>query len=207
MRRYSQWLVNSPCPRDVRRYLEQDRLPQMNNVTDVFQSYREHARHLRNTAFSTLQNRSWDISSDFDDVNAMLFDRLVLTRIPSLPYATALKWEDNDAFLIEASGGGFRGMISRNKGATGYWDHAIEMLMKGDAKIAFQRFFDWDELGLIDYRYVYGIIRESVRYPKLVDHHVLILTDQVEIIVNSQLLSMEILDNKMLDRSGGPSDS
>ena len=159
----------------------------LDNVTNIFQTYREHARHLRNTAFPTLQNRNWDISLDFDDVNTLLFDRLVLNPIPTLAYELALKWEENDAFLIEATGGGFRAMISREKGATGYWDHAIEMLMKGEAKIAFQKYFDWDELGLINYQYVYGIIRESGRYPKSVDHHVLILTDQVELHLNPAL--------------------
>ena len=160
----------------------------MDVVTATFQNYREHARHLRNSAFSTLQDRNWDIASDFDEVNKVLFDRLVLSRIEKLAYESAIHWEENDAFLVEASGGGFRAMISRDKGATGYWDHPIETIMKGEATIAFQRYFDWDELGLIDFQYVYGIIRHCVRYPMIIEHHVLLQSDQVEIGVNPILV-------------------
>ena len=161
----------------------------MLDVTNTFHVYREHARHLRNTAFSTLENRNWDIDSDFDEINRILFDRLVLNRIPNLDIQTARDWENNNCFLVCASGGGFTAMISRNTPPDGHWDHAVTMLMKDDAQIAFQRFFDWDELGLIDYRYVYGIVRSCTKHPRITDHHILIPVDSIKICVNPSLVA------------------
>ena len=154
------------------------------NVTKVFEEYREHARHLRNTAFVTRANLNWDIIEDFDAVNEVLFERLVLLRLPEGQYEKAKKWKDTSHFLIEPSGAGFPLMISRSKGASGHWDHKTKMLMKGDAIIAFHEYFDWDQQGLIDFRYYYAVILSSEKYPGLIGHHALIETNSAVITLN-----------------------
>ncbi len=159
----------------------------MENVTAIFHNFREHTRHLQNTAFSETQFRYGNI--EFADVYNVLFNKLVLARIPSLPYELTLEWEEKNAFLIEPSGGGFCPIISSERVHNGCWEHPVKMLMKGEAKIAFQRFFDWDETSLLDYRYVYGIILDSARYPEIVGHDVLIPTDNVDFFVNPDLSS------------------
>lgn len=153
-------------------------------ITDIFENYRVHARHLRNTAFNTRDTRDWDVVSDFDAVDEALFETLVLGRIPNLGHQIASNWEKNNAFLIHASGGGFRVMMSPTKGACGSWDHDIDTLMKHDAQIAFLNYFDWDEHGTIDFRYYYGVVIQSDKYPDIIDHHLLIPTDSAEIYVN-----------------------
>ena len=40
----------------------------MKDVTPIFETYRECARHLRNTYFSTRDNEDWDIIEDFEEV-------------------------------------------------------------------------------------------------------------------------------------------
>ena len=154
-----------------------------NNINQLFQNYREHARHLRNTAFDTRIDRSWEVIEDFDAVAEVLFDRLVLVQL-SEDYDRASRWKDTSYFLIEPSGGGFRVMISRDVGASGYWDHDIEMLMAGEAVIAFHDYFDWDQFSVIDFRYYYGVIIDSQKYPGLVGHHVLIDTDSAAVVAN-----------------------
>lgn len=75
-------------------------------------------------------------------------------------------------------------MISRSTPPDGYWDHPVKMLMKDEAQIAFQRFFDWDELGLIDYRYAYGIVRSCSRHPEIAGYHILIPVDSIKFYMN-----------------------
>lgn len=72
-------------------------------------------------------------------------------------------------------------MISRGKGHSGNWDHKVKMLMKDDAVIAFQEYFDWDSHGRIDFRYYYGIILSSKAHPELAGHHALIETNSAAI--------------------------
>jgi hypothetical protein len=102
----------------------------MEIVTSLFEEYREHARHLRNTAFDTRGKKDWDMIEDFDAVNAVLFERLVLYRLPEGHYEQAKNWKSSSYFLIEPSGGGICPMISRTKGSCGSWDHEVKVLMK-----------------------------------------------------------------------------
>lgn len=57
----------------------------------------------------------------FDVVAEILFECLVLVRLPEEDYARASVWKDASYFLIASAGGGFRVMISRDKGASGHW--------------------------------------------------------------------------------------
>ncbi len=150
-------------------------------VTHLFENYREHARHLRNTAFDTRLSRDWDIVEDFDAVSEVLFERLVLYRLPEAHFEQAKNWQDTSYFLIEPTGDRFSLTISRSEGWSGYWDHEVKMLMKNDSVIAFQKYFDWDQHGRIDFRYYYGIILSSKTHPELTGHHALIETTSAEI--------------------------
>jgi hypothetical protein len=150
-------------------------------VTNLFEEYREHARHLRNTAFDTRSSQDWGVIEDFDAVNEVLFERMVLYRLPEEHLEQAKNWKETSYFLIEPSGGGFSLMISRTEGSSGYWDHEVKMLMKDDAVIAFQDYFDWDQHGRIDFRYYHGIILSSKEHPDLAGHHALIETNSAEV--------------------------
>jgi hypothetical protein len=53
----------------------------MEDVTSIFETYRECARHLRNTYFSTRDNEDWEVIEDFEEVARVLFERLVLVQL------------------------------------------------------------------------------------------------------------------------------
>lgn len=154
------------------------------DVTRIFDAYREAARHLRNTSFSTRDSGDWDTIEDFEIVNEVLFDRMVLRRIP--PEVTPVPSEaiEMNKFLLEPSGVGMSAMISRDRPAAGSWDHPIETLMPGDAVLAFREYFDWDQHGLIDFRFYRARILESSRHPDLEGHEALIETIHAKIIYN-----------------------
>jgi hypothetical protein len=154
------------------------------DVTSIFEAYREAARHLRNTSFSTRGSKDWDTIEDFDAVDDVLFDRMVLGRIlPDLPPIPRSAVELN-RFLLEPSGAGLSAMISRDRPASGYWDHVVDTLLPGEAVLAFREYFDWDQHGLIDFRYYRASILESSRYPDLKGHEALIETIHAKIIYN-----------------------
>lgn len=168
------------------------------NVTKIFEEYREAARHLCNTAFHNNGFADWDAIQDFTYVDEELFEAMVLRRIPKECSNLAGSWKSNtifknneesqnayqnNAFLIEASGGGFKTMIEGGKD-NGTFGHAINFLMKNDAKITFQKYFDWNQQALVDYRYYYGVIVSCEKHPEIIDRHVLIETDSAHIFMN-----------------------
>jgi len=151
------------------------------DATKTFETYREASRHLRNTFFSTRDSGDWDIIEDFDAVDKVLFDRLVLWRI--LPDGAVIDESaiQMNKFLIEPSGAGMSAMISRDAPASGYWDHPVDTLLPGDAELAFREYFDWDQHGLIDLRYYRVTVIGSTKYPEILGHDALIETIHTKI--------------------------
>jgi hypothetical protein len=146
------------------------------DVTNLFETYRESARHLRNTYFSTRDSKNWNTIEDFNEVAKVLFARLVLYRLADNYDRTIDRAVEDRRLLIVPDAERMPLMISREKNGGGYWDHPIEVLQRGEAKIAFKAYFDWDQHGLIDFRYYHGVILGSVAHPEVVDHEVLIET-------------------------------
>jgi hypothetical protein len=144
------------------------------DVTDLFETYRECARHVRNTYFSTRKSQDWDTIESFDEVAEPLFAHLVLGQLADRATADAVA--QNCFLMIPSSSVRMPLMISRDRPAAGSWDHPITFLEPGDATIAFREYFDWDEHALIDFRYYRGIILASQRYPDIIEHEVLIET-------------------------------
>ena len=152
------------------------------DATGIFETYREAARHLRNTFFSTRDSGDWEIVEDFEAVDRVLFEKLVLRKLPSFNGKPTVEPLGENVFLIEPASGDMPAMISREAPASGYWDHPIDNLSRGDAVLAFQEYFDWDQHGLIDYRYLRATILRSSRYPEIEGHQALIETIYAKIV-------------------------
>jgi len=146
------------------------------DVTPLFETYRECARHLRNTCFSTRESQDWLIVEDFEEVARVLFARLVLLRLGGGRDVALESAVENDRILIVPASSALPLMISRDRHGGGYWDHPVTCLEEGDARIAFRDYFDWDQHALVDFRYYHGVILDSERYPDLAGHEVLIET-------------------------------
>lgn len=146
------------------------------DVTELFETYRECARHLRNTYFSTRESGDWEAVEDFDEVAKVLFQRLVLYKLNDSYDGSLDRAVEDNRLSIVSHGDRMPLMISRDKGGGGYWDNPVRMLKRDDAKIAFKSYFDWDQHGLIDLRYYHGVILECTKHPDLVGHEVLIET-------------------------------
>jgi hypothetical protein len=154
----------------------------MRNVTNLFERYRECARHLRNTQFSTIDTQEWDVIEDFEAVNRILFERLVLYRLDDM-WSGRLREERMQEFLrlVPITAHGVPVMISRERDRSGAWDHPIGRLAPAEAEVSFNSYFDWDQHALIDFRYYRGHILQSTKYPGIAGHEVLIETQHAHV--------------------------
>lgn len=153
-----------------------------NDVTHLFEVYRECARHLRNTAFSTRDTGDWETTEDFDAVASVLFQRLVLYRLMDAYHPMLDRAVEDRRLLIVPGSDRMPLMVSREKFGGGYWDHPVRSLGRGDARIAFLDYFDWDQHALIDFRYYRGIVTHSVAHPEITDHEVFVETIYARIV-------------------------
>lgn len=160
------------------------------NVTSIFRAYREHARHLRNTAFMAAGLEEWDIIDDFTAVNDALFEALVLRRLPEGSLEAAREWRRKVCFFIEPSGGGMKVIASRDKGRTGgCWRSSVDLL-KGSATIAFCDFFDFSQTGFVSFQYYLGFVVDCDEKIQLKEHFVLIEPEGSEILIDATEIPM-----------------
>jgi hypothetical protein len=142
------------------------------DVTDLFETYRECARHVRNTYFSHGTPGDWDTFEDFEAVARVLFQRMILSKLDD----RADNAVEENKLLIRPAADRIPLMISRERNAGGYWDHPLKYLKRDDARIAFRDYFDWDQHALTDFRYYHGVVLSSTTHPDIVEHEILIET-------------------------------
>jgi hypothetical protein len=134
--------------------------------------------------YSTRDNEDCDLIEDFEEVARVLFERLVLVQLAEERFCDG-KFEPEigsmimgNTIMIVPGSTGMTVMISRDKSGGGnrYWDHPITHLETDDVEIVFREYFDWDQFGLIDFRYYLGTIVTSSKYPEIIGHQVLVET-------------------------------
>ncbi len=144
-------------------------------VTDIFQKYREGARHIRNSYYVPKDISDEDVLEDFSELSIVLFKHLVLNEF-GLNFESS-EWlvEPASMFHVVPLGQTCPIMINR-KGQSEYWDHPITEIKKSDFRMVFVDYFDWDDMDLIDFRYYRVRIIESSTYPELLGSDALIET-------------------------------
>lgn len=85
---------------------------------------------------------NWDTIEDFDAVNEVLFDHMVLGRIYPDECRISRDSIKNNRFLLEPYGACMPAMISCDQPASGYWDHTMDTLLPGESVLAFREYFD-----------------------------------------------------------------
>ena len=147
----------------------------MENVTDIFQQYRECARHIRNAYYVPKDMNDGDIVEDFDALSVLLFRHLVLGEVGVDRESNNWLSEPALIFPVVPSGNVCPIMINR-KEQSDYWDHPLTEIKKDDLEMVFIDYFDWDDMDLIDLRYYRVRITTSSVYPDLVGSDALIAT-------------------------------
>ena len=151
--------------------------PGVEDISNIFNHYRVSARAIWNTAFWPDPDfRNWDSIDRFHEIEKLLFDELVLAKIdrewpPHELFQAAIPF-----FHIVPSGAGMRIMIQnpRSERATGYWDHPVDVALRGEAELLFIAYFDWDQMNYIDLRYYRVKIASFDAHPEVVGRDALI---------------------------------
>ena len=161
----------------------------MVDVTDVFDAYRECARHLWNTYFRPLATSAdeWDVRDEFDEVARALFNSLVLRKLgirnSEIARSSDLTPKPLVCFQV-TSGGSIPISINREVGTHhGYWDHPMRFFDPSDGDLLFVRFFDFGETGFREYAYYEVTIQNSLKHSEIVGRAALISCEHAKIVM------------------------
>ena len=154
----------------------------MNKVTEYFEKFREASRHLRNVYYAPVESDAWDKLDDFEELNLLLFKHLVCAPLN-------IKYDEFDWFCVPVSvfklkAGGTRLPIMINRipeSDHGYWDHAIDMVDPDDLELSFIGYFDWDQEGTIDHRYIMCRISGANQSKSVIGHTALVESHYVDV--------------------------
>jgi hypothetical protein len=158
------------------------------DCTDLLLKYRDMARMIWNLAFwpnTDLRDGNVFIVGDyiwrFDEAVARLFEGMVL-----LPLGYTCRAEDTNypgkavPINIEAISPGVECLIDENLPEEPYhpWKRVELDLQKDTYNFEFRRFFDWDQTGHREFRFVQVVIRRLDSTTDAVGHHALLPAEE-----------------------------
>lgn len=152
----------------------------MRDVTDLMDHYRVVARSIWNTGFwSQPDLQNWDSRDDFREIRKLLFNALVIAR---LDVERNLQVVPLDSTTVPI-------MIQRprGEGQAGYWDDPVKEIKASDAKLVFIDYFDWNEMGYIDFQYYKVRIVSFGSQPHLVGREALLEHQYANVIADVAL--------------------
>jgi hypothetical protein len=154
----------------------------LNVVTGTFQKYRISARLVWNFFFwPDADLADWDGRDQFEKIKNLLFDSIVLRK---LSFGTS----DARFVIVPRSKEGVPAMIEQPRAddRNRYWDHPIGALGPSDAVLEFLDYFDWDQTGCLDFRYVRVRICEFPLHPDLVGREALLEAEHVDVCITQR---------------------
>lgn len=146
------------------------------DVTAVFNHYRVSARAIWNTAFWPDPDlRHWDAVDQFDAIQRLLFDQLVLAKLDKEWPLDQIFRQAISFFQIVPSSQEVPIMIQNPRPGlgTGYWDHPVNSIKRGQAELLFIEYFDWNRMDYVDFRYHRVKISGFDAHPELVGREAL----------------------------------
>lgn len=167
--------------------------PTMHDVSQLFSTYRECVRHLWNTYSRPVAEptQDWDVRDEFDTIAREIFSTLVLRPLEIFNHELSPASSTNplvlpDFRIIPAGEFGSPILINRDLPRSGYWDHPVSEIRPADVELHLLRFFDFDELGYRDYRYLEVVIHSSPTYPDIVGRVALIEFAHAKILISKK---------------------
>ena len=160
----------------------------MEDVTHLFNNYRECVRHLWNSYYRSLPDscRDWDLHDEFDDTAVAIFFSIVLRPLGSFDHKISAGYIAAPQplpgfYVIPNIPTGTRILINREQPRSGYWDHPISMVKPDEVELHLLRFFDFDWQNYRDYRYFEVLIQASTRYPEIAGRVALLEVDNASV--------------------------
>ena len=149
----------------------------MIEVTSEIHGCREAVRHLWNSHFVRLLGRVPDgeVIDLFEQATEVIFNALVLHACCISDPASNLNCAPFPSLLVvpETQSAG-RVLINRDLSPSGYWDGAPQQLTLSATTFELIGFFDWDQFGYIDLRFLRTRISDCAERPDLIGRDALI---------------------------------
>ena len=169
----------------------------MEDVTELFNNYRECVRHLWNTYYRSLPDSSPDLHDEFDDTAVAIFSSIVLRPLGNFDYKLAASYiaapQPLPGFhVIPNIPTGTPIMINREQARSGYWDHPIRTVASNEVELHLMRFFDFDWQNCRDYRYFEVLIYASVRYPEVVGRVALLEVEHTKVCYSKPMVLKQV---------------
>ena len=158
----------------------------MKDVTAIFDHYRVSARSVWNTAFWPDPGfRNWDSVEQFQSIERILFDALVLAKLDKAIPADEIFRKPVNFFRVSPSSPSVPFLIQRPRpeAPAGYWDDPIDRVSAGKVDMRFLGFFDWDKLDYRDLEYYRVWIAAFDDQPHLVGREALIERQYVSVLL------------------------
>jgi len=130
------------------------------DITNNINRFREAARHVWNAHLMdrAFRDTDWDLRDEFSNVYVDLFNVLVKYDLPESATSIPHLWNGENKVLLEYRVNGKNtelvAMINRSIPAVGYWDHPIQNVKSEETDLRLISFFDWDEIGFRNMRYL-----------------------------------------------------
>lgn len=160
----------------------------MEDVTHLFDTYRECVRHLWNTYYrpSAEPGQDWDLRDEFVDVTRQIFSSLVLRplevfEVQLAPEYAAVPTPLPGFRVVPVVDHGTPILINRDLPWSGYWDYPISSVKPNEAELHLLTYFDFDKLGYREYRYFQVLIQASATYPEIVGRSALIEVEHARV--------------------------
>jgi hypothetical protein len=144
----------------------------MRDVTEIVDHYRITARSLWNTAFWTVSDlRTPEAREQFDEINLMLFDGLVLARLEQQMERAQLFRSPMPFLRVTPSSQTVPILINQRPGC---WDHPVNSVDSDKVEMHFIEFFDWNQFDYVDFQYYRVKIAKLDGHPDLIGREALI---------------------------------
>jgi hypothetical protein len=122
---------------------------------------------------AALHQGAWEAETDFREVEALLFEKLV-----AKPSGLTVRYGELQPSIVVKLRSKFCPVMINRGIDSGDWDHPVNEITE-HAKLLFISFFDWDALAVRDYLYVRVLVQEWADHADAVGKHALIETQYV----------------------------
>jgi hypothetical protein len=148
-------------------------------IDDLMTQFRLASRQLFNQFYRVsdpYNNDGWPLEERFSHVQEALFQTLVVepAKLPATRYGDV-----NPGISVELRQAELAPIMLNRDVDSGYWDHPIREVTR-EARMAFVRFFDWDQLDVRDNRYVRVLVQAWPSKPEAIGKHALIEAQYVK---------------------------
>jgi hypothetical protein len=156
----------------------------VNDVTEILNSYRDCARALWNGYLRP--------SADFDRVDAfagiceLLFAELVLRRLQKTDQTRKSSSEPYSFLHVVPTADLVPIMIHRPRSTdqNRYWDDSVDQVPQSSTSLLYIDYFDWDQMGYIDFEYYRVKIARFDTQPQVVGREALVKVHHAKILVS-----------------------